>query len=180
MILTDLRQGIFTRIKCQELWKLSLNVFGWGVCKLPTSTVYTQDTYSYSFIVLFCNRTMTQHTSILWPRRECFIRWPGLHNHPTSTQLRWFGMTWTTEWRKSSQQVFSICGNSFKTVGKAFQVMLVERMPRVCKAVIKVKVTTLKNLKSKIYFDLFNTFLVTTWFLLCYFIVDVFTIILQC
>ena len=24
---------------------------------------------------------------------------------PTSTQLRWFGMSWTTEWRKSSQQV---------------------------------------------------------------------------
>ena len=29
--------------------------------------------------------------------------------------------------------------NSFKTVGKAFQVKLVERMPRVCKAVIKAK-----------------------------------------
>jgi hypothetical protein len=25
----------------------------------------------------------------------CCIRWPGLHNHPTSTQLRWFGMSWT-------------------------------------------------------------------------------------
>ena len=32
------------------------------------------------------------------------------------------------------------CGNSFKNVGKAFQVKLVERMPRVCKAVIKAKV----------------------------------------
>jgi hypothetical protein len=31
--------------------------------------------------------------------------------------------------------VLSICGNSFKTVGKAFQVKLVKRMPRVCKAV---------------------------------------------
>ena len=29
--------------------------------------------------------------------------------------------------------------NSFKTVGKAFQVKMVERMPRVCKAVIKTK-----------------------------------------
>ena len=74
----------------------------------------------------------------IWPIRrvmECCIRWPGLHNHLTSTQLRWFGMSWTAEWRKSSQQVLSICGNSFKTVGKAFQVMMVERMPRVCKAV---------------------------------------------
>ena len=45
------------------------------------------------------------------PRRrvmECCIRWPGLHNHPTSTQLRWFGMSWTAEWRISSQQVLSI------------------------------------------------------------------------
>jgi hypothetical protein len=33
---------------------------------------------------------------------------------------------------KSSQQVLSICGN-------AFQVKLIERMPRVCKAVIKAK-----------------------------------------
>jgi hypothetical protein len=34
--------------------------------------------------------------------------------------------------------MLSICGNS-KTVGKAFQVKLVERMPSVCKAVIKTK-----------------------------------------
>jgi hypothetical protein len=27
---------------------------------------------------------------------ECYIRGPGLHNHLTSTQLRWFGMSWTT------------------------------------------------------------------------------------
>ena len=33
-----------------------------------------------------------------------------------------------------------------------------------------VKGGYLKNLKYKIYFDLFNTFLVTTWFHMCYFI----------
>jgi hypothetical protein len=33
------------------------------------------------------------------------------------------------------------------------------------------RVATLKNLKSKIYFDLFNTFLVITWFHMRYFIV---------
>ena len=38
-----------------------------------------------------------------------------------------------------SIQVLSICGNSFKTVGKPFEVKLVERMPRACKAVIKAK-----------------------------------------
>ena len=104
----------------------------------------------------------------IWPKirvMKCCIRWPSLHNHPTSTQLRWFGMTLTAEWRKSSQQVHSICGNSFKTVGKVIQVKQVERMPRVCKAVIKAMGS------YKIYFELFNTFLVTTWFHMWYFIV---------
>jgi hypothetical protein len=42
---------------------------------------------------------------------------------------------------------------------------LVERMPRVCKAVNKAKC-------GKIYLDLFNTFRVTTWgYMMCYFIV---------
>jgi hypothetical protein len=35
--------------------------------------------------------------------------------------------------------MLSICGKTFKTVGKALQVKLVERMPRVCKAVTKAK-----------------------------------------
>ena len=56
--------------------------------------------------------------------------------------------------------MLSICGNSFETVGKAFQVKLVERMSRVCKAVIKAKGGYFEE--TKIYFDLFNTFLVTT------------------
>ena len=43
------------------------------------------------------------------------------------------------EWRKCSQLVLSICENSFKTVGKAFLMKLVERIPRVRKAVIKEK-----------------------------------------
>jgi hypothetical protein len=42
-----------------------------------------------------------------------------------------------TQHSSSSQQVLSIFGNYFKTVGKAFQVKRGERMPRVCKAVIK-------------------------------------------
>ena len=102
----------------------------------------------------------------IWPRRRvmgCCIRWLGLPNHPTSTQLRWFGMSWTAEWRKSSQQVLSICGNFFKTAGKAFQVKLVEKLPRVCKAVkAKSGYCPLKNLKY---------ILVTTGFHMCYFIV---------
>jgi hypothetical protein len=54
--------------------------------------------------------------------------------------------------------VLSICGNSFYTVGKSFQVNLVETMPRVCKAVIKAKGGYFEE--SKIYFDLFNNLLV--------------------
>ena len=52
-----------------------------------------------------------------------------------------------------------MCGNSFKTVGKAFQVKLVERMPGVCKAVIKEKGGYFEE--SKINVDLCNTSLVT-------------------
>jgi hypothetical protein len=32
-----------------------------------------------------------------------------------------------------------MCGSPFNTVGKAFQIKLVEKMPRVCQAVIKAK-----------------------------------------
>ena len=56
-----------------------------------------------------------------------------------SPELNPIEMVWTAEWRKSIYQVLSICGLSFKTVGKAFLMKLVERMQRVCKAVIKAK-----------------------------------------
>jgi hypothetical protein len=52
------------------------------------------------------------------------------------------------------------CGNSFKIVGKAFQVKLVERMPRVCKSVVKAKDSDFEE--SKISFVSFNTLLLTT------------------
>ena len=35
--------------------------------------------------------------------------------------------------------MLSICGNSFKIVGKAYLMKVVERMSRVCNAVIKAK-----------------------------------------
>jgi hypothetical protein len=51
--------------------------------------------------------------------------------------------------------VLSICGNSFKTVGKASYMKMVERMPRVCKAVFIAKCGYFR--KTKIYLDWFNT-----------------------
>jgi hypothetical protein len=53
--------------------------------------------------------------------------------------------------------VLSICENSFKTVGEAFLMKLVEKMPRVCKDCIKANFE-----EFQIYFDLLNTFAVTT------------------
>jgi hypothetical protein len=52
--------------------------------------------------------------------------------------------------------VLSICGNFFKTVGKAFQVKLVERMPRLCKAAIKEKGGYFEE--YKIYLDFLHLF----------------------
>uniref|UniRef100_A0A674D0M4 Chromodomain helicase DNA binding protein 6 n=1 Tax=Salmo trutta TaxID=8032 RepID=A0A674D0M4_SALTR len=52
----------------------------------------------------------------LTPPRLC----KGFLTKKESNEVLWFGMSWTAELRKSSQQVHSICGNSFKTVGKAF------------------------------------------------------------
>ena len=42
---------------------------------------------------------------------------------------------------------------------------------------LRQRVATLKNLKCKIYFELFNTFLVTTWFHMCYSIVLMFSLL---
>ena len=55
------------------------------------------------------------------------------------TDLNPIEMVWDGLNRRVKEKQLSICGNSFKTVGKAFQVKLVESMPRVCKAVIKSK-----------------------------------------
>ena len=64
------------------------------------------------------------------------MTWP-----PQSSDLNPIEMGWDElDGRvKESSQVLSICGNSSKTVTKAFQVKLVERMPRMCKTVIKAK-----------------------------------------
>ena len=68
------------------------------------------------------------------------MTWP-----PQSPDLNQIERVWDEldgRGRRSSQQVFSICWEFFKTVGKAFQDYLmkqVERMSRVSKTVIKAK-----------------------------------------
>ena len=59
---------------------------------------------------------------------------------PQSPDLNPIEIVWDElDRRVKEKQVLSICGNSIKTVGKAFLMKLVERMPRVCNAVIKAK-----------------------------------------
>ena len=80
--------------------------------------------------------------------------------------------------QSEGKAVLSIYGNSFKAVGKTFLMKLVERMPRVCKAVIKAKGGHFEE--YQIYFDLFNTFF--GYYVIPYVLFhsfDVFTIILQ-
>uniref|UniRef100_A0AAZ3SH66 Tc1-like transposase DDE domain-containing protein n=1 Tax=Oncorhynchus tshawytscha TaxID=74940 RepID=A0AAZ3SH66_ONCTS len=88
---------------------------------------------------LFFNRTMTQHTFRLCKgyltkkERDGVLHqmtWP-----PQSPVLNPIEMVWDELDRRVKEKqpkVLSICGNSFKTVGKAFLVVLGEIMPRVC------------------------------------------------
>jgi hypothetical protein len=62
------------------------------------------------------------------------MTWP-----PQSPNLNPIEMVWNKLDHRVKEKQLSICGNSLKTVGKAFLLKLVERMPRVCKAVIKAK-----------------------------------------
>ena len=67
---------------------------------------------------------------------------------PQSPNLKPIEMVWDELDRRVKEKQLTSAEhmwNSFKNVGKAFQVKLVERMPRVCKAVIKAK-SKIKNI----------------------------------
>jgi hypothetical protein len=82
---------------------------------------------------------MTQHTSRLYTgyftKKECDGVLHQMTWLPQSPDLNQFEMVWDELDRRVKEKQT----NSFKTVGKAIQVNLVERMPRVCKDVIKAK-----------------------------------------
>ena len=95
---------------------------------------------------MFFNRTMTQHTSRLckgyFTKKESDgvlhqMTWPSQSPDLNPNEMVWDELDCRVKEKQPTS--ISICGNSFKTVGKAFQVKLVERMSRECKAVIEAK-----------------------------------------
>ena len=57
----------------------------------------------------------------IWPRKrvmECCIRWPCLHNHPTSTQLRWFGLDRRVKEKQptSAQHLWALLQDCWKRI----------------------------------------------------------------
>ena len=75
----------------------------------------------------------------IWPRKrvmECCIRWPGLHNHPTSTQLRWFEMSWSEG--KAANKCSAYVGSPSRLLEKHSRGSWVRECQE-CKAVIKAK-----------------------------------------
>ena len=80
------------------------------------------------------------------------MTWP-----PQSPDLNPIEMVWDEldcrVKKKAANKCSAYVGTPSKTVGKAFLMKLVERIPRVCKAAIKAKCGY--NEESQIYFDLF-------------------------
>jgi hypothetical protein len=95
-------------------------------------------------LLFIFNRTMTQHSSRVYKgyltKEESDgvlhqMTWP-----PQSPDLNAIEMIWDElDHRVKEKQPASAQHMWENTVGKAFRVKLVERMPRVCKAVIKTK-----------------------------------------
>ena len=81
------------------------------------------------------------------------MTWP-----PQSPDLDQIGMSWTAEWRKSSQQVLSIVGTPSRLLEKHSRWSWLRDCQECAKLSSRQRVATLKNLKSKTYLDLFDTF----------------------
>ena len=82
--------------------------------------------------------------------------------HPQSPDLKPIEMVSDELDRRVKEKqptVLSLCRHSFKTVGKAFQVKLVYRMPRVCKAV-KAKGGYFEEYKIYICFNFLGYYMI--------------------
>ena len=75
------------------------------------------------------------------------MTWPPQPPNLDQIEMVWNESDRRVKEKQSTRAQHTVCGNSFKTFGKAFQGKLVVRMPRVCKAVMKAKGGYLKNLK---------------------------------
>jgi hypothetical protein len=65
------------------------------------------------------------------------MTWPPQSPHLNSIETVWDELDRRVKEKQSTSAQYTVGGNSFKTVGKAFQVKLVDRMSRECKTVIK-------------------------------------------
>ena len=90
------------------------------------------------------------------------MTWP-----PQSPDLNPIEMVWGELDRRvkakgptSAKHLWELLQDCWKTISGDYLLKLIKRMPRVCEAVIKQKVATLKNLEYKTYFQLFHHFFV--------------------
>ena len=92
------------------------------------------------------------------------ITWP---------QPNWDGLGWVGPQSegKAANKCSAYVGTPSRLLEKHSRWSWLRECQECAKLSSRQRVATLKNLKYKIYFDLFNTFLVTTWFHMCYFIV---------
>ena len=121
---------------------------------------------------IICFSTVSQqdndptHLHAILPRRsvmECCIRWPGLHNHTTSTQLGWVGLQSDG---KAANKFSAYVGTPSRWLQKHSRWSWLRECQECAKWSSRQRMATLKNLKYNL-----TLFLVTTWFHMCYFIV---------
>ena len=67
------------------------------------------------------------------------MTWPPQSPDFNPIEMVWEELDRRVKEKQPTSAQYTVCETSFKTVGKTFQVNLFERMPRVCKAVIKAK-----------------------------------------
>jgi hypothetical protein len=116
---------------------------------------------------------MTQHTSRLCKSYFTKKESNGVLHQMTWHQTNWDGLGWIgpQSERKAANKSSAYVGTPSRLLEKHSRWSWLRECQQCAQLSSSQRVATLNNLKSKIYFDLFNTFLVTIWFHTCYFIV---------